>query len=33
MRRVEVDKSGRIVIITGEPELGDGLTNEWDQVR
>lgn len=33
MRRVEVDRSGRIVIITGEPEIGDAVTNEWDQVQ
>ncbi|WP_338309266.1 hypothetical protein [Bradyrhizobium sp. TM233] len=32
VRRVEVDKSGRIVIVTGEPDIGDE-PNEWDKVR
>lgn len=34
VRRVEVDKSGKIVVITGtEGEAAPGTTNEWDAVQ
>ena len=31
--RVEIDKSGKIVIVTGEGEPQDGERNEWDEVN
>jgi hypothetical protein len=31
VQRVEIDKTGKIVIVTGE--LPSSLANEWDDVR
>lgn len=33
VRRVEVDKSGKIVVIVGQEAPQPGQSNEWDDVQ
>jgi hypothetical protein len=33
VKRVEIERNGKIVVITDEPSPSAATTNEWDHVR